>query len=851
MKLEHLHIAGFGRLSGVDIGFGEGLTVIAGPNEAGKSTIVECLLRLLFGFPESQFNKERKRFEPWNGNVPYAAALRYRLDDGRVFEVERDFAKADVPTRTFEADTRRPVAALSGNKTTSPGEVALGVSRDVYRAAAVVRAGDFAEGTNGATDALADRLAAVVGAAGEASAAKAVERLKKAHADVGSSGPNTPLGKATRDADEAQDELRRVRENRTGFADNVRRHAQLTEQVSALASQRASCTAALAAARLQSVRSRIADAEVAQRALDDAQAGRNTVVSASPAMLSSRADIESAAEALRIAQATSDNAAARADAGAGKRDTIQRDVDGASAALLEKRASVARLDEVIAAHEAAAAGRPAISTETLAEMEREADAADAAEARARRLETEAAIARQRSRPAMFSVLAAVIASVAFAIAWFPSHLAVFGWLAFGAGALAVAAGTAYVRAARRRNQTIARAEAAASEATEENARAVLALGARCRRLGCANVPAVRAARTAQAELDRVRAERAAAADAATHLTEKRDAIAQRLSDVNAVDVDRTAALAKVAHFSAALDALLDAVDAPPGSIDERLAAYRRLLDAGKDALQAEATIANARTALEKALKGSSLEALQAEATRHAAVAASGADPGDFAARSEVDLERESKHLDIELRDAERALDDAQGRIAGFDELHPVPAAELEERAAAAIENRDRLRAVRKAAEIAWTTIEAVKDVLYRDFTPVLNDAISKSAAAMTGGRYAQAWVDQKDLIVRVRVPETGGSQDAEALSTGTIEQFQFALRSALAAALGSGERVPILYDDALAHADDERLKAALEHAAALAAGGDQIVFFTQRGVVEELAANLHGVVHVRLPGPAD
>jgi energy-coupling factor transporter ATP-binding protein EcfA2 len=850
VKLEHLHIAGFGRLIGLDIEFGEGLTVVVGPNEAGKSTIVECLLRLLFGFPGSQFTKKLKRFEPWSG-MPYGASLRYRMDDGRIFEVERDFGKADVPTKTFEADTRRPVAALSGNKSASPGESALSISLDVYRAAAVVLAGDFNLGTNGATGALADRLAAVVGAAGEASAAKAIERLKKAHADIGSSGPNTPLGKATRDADEAEAALRRARDDRSGFSDNVQRHAELTEQVSALTSQRASCGAAFAAARLQSVRARIGEAEIAERSLDDALASRNTVISASPKMLSSRADIESTAEALRIAQAAAADVATRADASTGKRDAIQRDVDGASAALLEKRASVARLDEIIAAHEAAAAGRPAISTETLAEMEREADAVDAAEGRARTLETEAAIARQRSRPAPFPIVAAVIASLAFAAAWFPSHLIILLWLALGAGALAIVAAVSYARAARKRNDAISRAESAASEALEENAQAALALGARCRRLGCANVAAVRAARTAQAEIDRVRAERAAAADAATHLTEKRDAIAQRLVDVNAVDAERTAALARVARSSEVLTTLLDDVDAPSGSIDERLTAYRRLLEAGKDALQAEATIANARASLERALRGASIEALQAEATRHAASAASGVDPGDFAKRSEADLERESKRLDAQLRDAERALDDAQGRITGFDELHPIPAAELEERAAAVIEIRDRLRAVRKSAEIAWTTIEAVKDVVHRDFTPVLNDAISKSAAAMTGGRYAQAFVDQRDLIVRVRVPETGGSEELEQLSTGTIEQFQFALRAALASALGSGERVPILYDDALAHADDDRLRAALERAAALAQEGDQIVFFTQRGVVEEFAANLHGVRHIRLPGPGE
>src|ERR1700730_3703818 len=132
VKFERLRVAGFGRLEGTEVEFGSGLTVVAGPNEAGKSTIVECLLRLLFGFPETQHNKARKRYEPWRPGVPYAATLRYRLDDGRVYEVVRDFAKADVPTETIEADTRRPVASLTGNKSASPGENAFSFYLEVY-----------------------------------------------------------------------------------------------------------------------------------------------------------------------------------------------------------------------------------------------------------------------------------------------------------------------------------------------------------------------------------------------------------------------------------------------------------------------------------------------------------------------------------------------------------------------------------------------------------------------------------------------------------------------------------------------------------------------------------------------
>ena len=52
MRIRELHIDGFGRFSGVEYGPLEGsVTVFYGPNEAGKSTLLEFVRRVLFGFP--------------------------------------------------------------------------------------------------------------------------------------------------------------------------------------------------------------------------------------------------------------------------------------------------------------------------------------------------------------------------------------------------------------------------------------------------------------------------------------------------------------------------------------------------------------------------------------------------------------------------------------------------------------------------------------------------------------------------------------------------------------------------------------------------------------------------------
>jgi uncharacterized protein YhaN len=52
MKLQQLHINQFGHFSECDIAIpGDGLQVIYGPNEAGKTTLLQFLRGWLFDFP--------------------------------------------------------------------------------------------------------------------------------------------------------------------------------------------------------------------------------------------------------------------------------------------------------------------------------------------------------------------------------------------------------------------------------------------------------------------------------------------------------------------------------------------------------------------------------------------------------------------------------------------------------------------------------------------------------------------------------------------------------------------------------------------------------------------------------
>ena len=83
MKIRQLHINRFGHFSECDLVFpGEGLQVIYGPNEAGKTTLLEFLRGLLFDFPA------RTPYD-FGGQGEMAGVATLELRDGRAVELRR------------------------------------------------------------------------------------------------------------------------------------------------------------------------------------------------------------------------------------------------------------------------------------------------------------------------------------------------------------------------------------------------------------------------------------------------------------------------------------------------------------------------------------------------------------------------------------------------------------------------------------------------------------------------------------------------------------------------------------------------------------------------------------------
>lgn len=96
MKLLNLHINGFGKFQDQDVSFADGLNVVYGKNEAGKSTLHTFIRGMLFGIEKQRGRASKNdlysKYEPWAGSGTYEGWLRLE-SGGEIYRIERRFQK--------------------------------------------------------------------------------------------------------------------------------------------------------------------------------------------------------------------------------------------------------------------------------------------------------------------------------------------------------------------------------------------------------------------------------------------------------------------------------------------------------------------------------------------------------------------------------------------------------------------------------------------------------------------------------------------------------------------------------------------------------------------------------------
>ena len=95
MKINKIKINSFGKLRNKEIEFKNGINILYGENESGKSTIMNFIKNTLYGISKNKKGKEISdydKYKPW-GKEEFSGKLEYTLDNNEKVEIYRDFNK--------------------------------------------------------------------------------------------------------------------------------------------------------------------------------------------------------------------------------------------------------------------------------------------------------------------------------------------------------------------------------------------------------------------------------------------------------------------------------------------------------------------------------------------------------------------------------------------------------------------------------------------------------------------------------------------------------------------------------------------------------------------------------------
>lgn len=137
MKIDEIDITKFGKLDNCKIHLKNGINLIEGNNESGKSTIEQFIFSSFFGFYKFKKNgvKEVELWKPWNESV-FFGRLKYTLENNESFIIERDFNKKNP--EIYDKNLKDITDRYLRNKTNIEIlEEQIGINEEVFKNAVI------------------------------------------------------------------------------------------------------------------------------------------------------------------------------------------------------------------------------------------------------------------------------------------------------------------------------------------------------------------------------------------------------------------------------------------------------------------------------------------------------------------------------------------------------------------------------------------------------------------------------------------------------------------------------------------------------------------------------------------
>ncbi len=825
MKLRRIEAVSFGALKDCSLGdLGDGLSVVLGPNESGKSTYTALVRQVLYGFPDRR--SKDFGYEPAAGTR--AGTLVFGNDEGEWAITRTDGTKGGAvrvdPLKGPQRDGLLP--EIVGSVAEQTFRVVFGFGLDELD--------DIASGTD---KQVMDRLYA--GASGlEVNPIDVRRALEQSKGDLFKpGGRNARLSVLSARIREQRAALRELETAARDFAAEQRRLKELGERLVPVREAKEASDKRLRALErdLQNVESMAATAAEERERLEAARTAlaehrrdaERTVVD--DRILALSAEIEALLADASAAKGQSERArtlemrAAELERSAATHDAppIARDTPQARAALEGWRATKARLEA-----DAEATQRAASSSRSKAE------------ALTRAGQGEASLKREGGSPVFaWVVLALGLAGVAAGLALGQTVAAVVGMAAIIVGAAMLLLGRRQSAGA----PDSLSAEALRQRSDAEAAEAVAAESAT--RLG--EKAAEWAAWLVESGLDARGVETAAVAALLDDAHKRDELLAQAASLRAEADAEREAAVSWAERLTSLVRGPLGISETSPEPqalairAGEALSAAKAARDKRSASLAAieavEGDIERSESALERLTQGMAEIGAAYGITEHLTA-------GLAAARDEaaVELTRIAQEFEALLKE-HTALETKLGSQ-GRDASMALVRQDLEGLNAEAAEAADRYLVEAMAVKL----VDLARERYERDRQPQVVRVASEVFSAITKGRYTDVRVPFGESRITV-VTDSGKVRAIPELSRGTAEQLYLALRVGLIESFGEqGPHLPVLMDDIVVNYDYERIQEAATAIAALSASR-QVVFFTcHEATADALTNGVPGATRIEL-----
>jgi uncharacterized protein YhaN len=804
MKIEHIDIQGFGVIHGPPIALIPRINLFLGENEAGKSTLQQAILALLFGFYQGNriTPSERsvhERFRPWQAG-PYGGSLNYALDSGRKFRIQRSFDTDDVPTSVIDLTTGRDITRELGLGRHGNVPVArshFGMSIDVFVSTCFVDQAAILSIV--APQAVAEAIVSITDTATvDTSAAQAVARLEETISrQVG--GPRArvrPLPIARERLERARDELRSLEQVQAAIQDSLARRDELERRCHEHREQQHRISYLLISKRLEEV-------ETALRTLEKVDQDISTLDK----------EAETLKEYSTFPRELRDTVIAekgRVGALSQQKDEQQRQWQKASPELDTVQEEIRRCHDDIGGMESARSF--ALEKEEAfnrLRFSREDSLSKLVSIRQQMKGLQDTLSDKRAARRLPK--SALAGGLGFALVLGIS-LTLAGVGSVGiplAAVIAVATLVSYFLV--KRTPAVKGELNEIKRAAEDEQTHVAEL-----EQNLMNLLQEVGIKTDGVESGiEIFKRRASAKKSLTHTEDKLQTLEERRKTLLSLrqqfeDSEYQVTEAKTALMQALRRAMIDAP-----SVDQGITLFEERYNKRLHLDNIQQTIRNLkdqRSALLGGQTGPMLTALRGhlEAQRTALLAAVPELSGATTERSLPELENEEARLGQQLNQAEQEITRLKTTVETTLSGHR-PRSQIEEDLSQYENEVRRLEGFASALTLARDVLQKATEEVHRDFAPRLAQSLGRSLSVITRGRYDSAYVDPSDLAIRLRAPETGAIVGVDELSIGTQEQAYLLLRIELARMLSaSRETLPLILDDPFVNFDDGRLHSMLQ-----------------------------------------